>query len=285
VERQYVAIDLHRLRSLIVREGEGGDELGVVRIDNDPLTLASAVADAGPNPQVAIEATYGWYWAVDVLEELGADVHLVNPSRLQWGDRRVKNDYRDCKELLDRMRLHKLPEAWIAPPRVRELRELVRYRHKLVCVRTGLKTQVKAVLAKHGLRPPLEDLWGPGGTAYLDAVELDDGYLIRVESLRDLVALVNREVAMLDRVIHERFRDDPGYRAVQAIDGVGRVLAALFVAEIGDVHRFPNRGAVLVGRLDALAQGVRQQGAARPPHQDGMWAHPVEWCSRNPIRR
>ena len=185
VERRYVAIDLHRLRSLIVREDEGGDEVGVVRIDNDPLALAAAVAEAGPEPQVAMEATYGWYWAVDVLEELGAEVKLVNPSGLAWGDRRVKNDYRDCKELLDRMRLHKLPEAWIAPPLVRELRELVRYRFKLVCLRTGLKAQVKAVLAKHGLHPPVNDLWGLAGTAYLNSLELDNGYHIRIESLRD----------------------------------------------------------------------------------------------------
>ena len=114
VEREYVAVDLHRLRSLIVREDDRGEEVGVVRIDNDPVALALAVAQAGPEPEVAIEATYGWYWAVDVLEEQGAKVHLVNPSGLAWGDRRVKNDYRDCKELLDRLRLHKLPEAWIA---------------------------------------------------------------------------------------------------------------------------------------------------------------------------
>src|SRR5436305_5399582 len=138
------------------------------------------------------------------------------------------------------MRLHKLPEAWIAPPPLRELRELVRYRHKLLCLRTGLKAQVKAVLAKHGLRPPVDDLWGRSGTAYLNGLELDDGYHTRVESLRDLVAHVDREVAMLDRSIHQRLVDDPGYRAIQAIDGVGRVLAAIFVAEIGDVSRFPN---------------------------------------------
>jgi len=240
VERQYVAIDLHRLRSLIVRENEAGEEVGVVRIDNDPVALAQALADAGPAPEVAIEATYGWYWAVDVLEELGAQVRLVNPSGLQWGDRRVKNDYKDCKEMLDRMRLHKLPEAWIAPPPVRELRELVRYRHKLVCLRTGLKAQVKAVLAKHGLHPPLNDLWGPGGRVYLDSLTLDDGYHIRVESLRDLVEHCNREVAMLERVIHQRLRDHTGYRAIQAIDGVGPILAAIFVTEIGDVTRFPN---------------------------------------------
>ncbi len=240
MERQYVAIDLHRLRSLIVREGEDGGEIGVVRIDNDPIALALAVADAGPEPEVAIEATYGWYWAVDVLEEQGAHVRLVNPSGLQWGDRRVKNDYRDCKELLDRMRLGKLPEAWIAPPPLRELRELVRYRAKLVCLRTGLKAQVKAVLAKHGLHPPVNDLWGLAGSVYLNNLELDDGYHIRIESLRDLVEHCSREVAMLERVIHQRLVDHAGYRAIQAIDGVGRVLAAIFVAEIGDVGRFPN---------------------------------------------
>ncbi len=78
MERQYVAIDLHRHRSLILRQNEHGEELGVVRIDNDPTALASALAEAGPDPEVAIEAIYGWYWAVDVLESQGANVHLVN---------------------------------------------------------------------------------------------------------------------------------------------------------------------------------------------------------------
>ena len=67
MQRQYVAIDLHRWRSVIVREDQGGQELGVTRIDNSPLALSQAVGEAGPCPQVAIEATAGWYWAVDVL--------------------------------------------------------------------------------------------------------------------------------------------------------------------------------------------------------------------------
>ena len=147
MERQYVAVDLHGRRSVIVRENAAGEELAVTRIDNSVEALAAALADAGPNPEVAIEATWGWYWAVDALQELGATVRLVNPSGLVWEDRRVKNDYLDCKELITRMRINKLPEAWIAPTEWRELRELVRYRFKLVCLRTGLKAQVKSVLA------------------------------------------------------------------------------------------------------------------------------------------
>lgn len=65
---------------------------------------------AGESPEVAIEATYGWYWALDALEAQGAQMRLANPSGLEWNNRRVKNDYRDCKDLITRMRINKLPE-------------------------------------------------------------------------------------------------------------------------------------------------------------------------------
>ena len=138
MDRQYVGIDLHRRRSVIVRKNAAGEKLSCVRVNNDALSIAAAVADAGPSPEVVIEATYGWYWFVDWLQEQGATVHLANPSGLNWGTGRVKNDERDAIELIDMLRLGRLPEAWIAPPSTRELRELVRYRAKLVALRSGL---------------------------------------------------------------------------------------------------------------------------------------------------
>jgi transposase len=203
--------------------------------------LGDEIAKAGPAPEVALEATYGWYWAADVLAECGARVHLAHPLAIKaFENRRVKNDRIDATLLADLLRMGRLPEGWIAPREVRELRELVRYRHKLVDVRSGLKNQVHAVLAKDGVHVPMTDLFGLAGTALLDSLELDDGYLIRVESLRDLIIAVNDEVVMLDRRIHERLKSDRGYRAVQQIPGVGPILAAVFVAEIGDVSRFAN---------------------------------------------
>jgi Transposase len=137
VDRQYVGIDFHRRRSVIVRKNAAGQKLSSVRVPNDPLAIAAVVADAGPEPEVVIEATYGWYWIVDWLQAQGARVHLANPSGLNWGTRRVKNDERDAIDLVDMLRLGRLPEAWIAPPATRELRELVRYRAKLVALRSG----------------------------------------------------------------------------------------------------------------------------------------------------
>jgi transposase len=171
-------------------------------------------------------------------------VHLAHPQGNDWGKRRVKNDERDARDLADLLRLGRLAEAWIAPPETRELREMVRFRAKLSNLRTGLKAQAHAVMAKNGVLPCRGDMWGPGGTAQLDAVQLPDAYENRLGVLRDLIAVYDREIGVLDRDIHIALRADRGYRAVQAIYGVGRVFAAVFVAEIGDVSRFASAEAL-----------------------------------------
>jgi transposase len=244
MERRYVGIDLHRRRSVIFIMYEAGEKQSCVRIANDPLRLLEEVSKAGDNAEVVIEATYGWYWAVDLLQDNGFSVHLAHPAGNDWGKRRVKNDERDARDLADLLRLGRLAEAWIAPREIRELRELVRYRVKLVQLRTGLKAQVHAVMAKEGVLPRYGEMFGPGGNAQLDAMELAPCYATRVESLRDAIVHYDREVAMLERRIHQRLRNDKGYQAIQAIPGVGPTIAAIFVAEIGDITRFANAEAL-----------------------------------------
>ena len=107
----------------------------------------------------------------------------------------MKKDEGDAIDLVDMLRLGRLPEAWIAPPPVREARELVRYRARLVQLRSGLKAQVHAVMAKEGVLPETSDMFGPKGQRLLDAMELGDAYQVRVESLRDLIDGYDREVA------------------------------------------------------------------------------------------
>ena len=238
MDRRYVGIDLCRRRSVIYAMDAAGERLFCERISNDALPLLEVVSAAGETAEVVVEATYGWYWAVDLLRDAGFSVHLAHPSGNDWGKRRVKNDERDASDLVDMLRLGRLPEAWIAPPATRELRELVRYRAKLVALRSGLKAQVHAVLAKEGVLPSVRDMFCGSGNAQLDALELGDAYTTRVESLRDLIERYDREVGMLERTIYQRVRDDRGYRAIQRIHGIGPTMAAILVAEIGDVSRF-----------------------------------------------
>src|SRR5450755_2251534 len=125
----------------------------MARIENDPVALAAESAKAGPDAEVVLEACYGWYLAADVLAEQvgGEHVHLAHPLGIKgFSHRRVKNDVNDSQDLGVLLRMNRLPEAWIAPPQVRDLREGVRHRAKMVAIRSNLKSQVHAVLAKQG---------------------------------------------------------------------------------------------------------------------------------------
>lgn len=242
-QRQYVGIDLHRRRSVFVRMTPDGTVLERSRVENSAMAFAAEIGKAGPSPEVVLEATLGWYWAADVLAENGAVVHLAHPLGVKaFGYQRVKKDETDAQLLADLLRMGRLPESWIAPPALRELREMVRHRHGLVGARTNAKLQVHAVLAKQGVVVVLSDLFGVAGNLVLDELCLDAPYQARVESMRRLVALHNAEIAALDTAIHRRLADDKAYEALQTIPGVGRTLAAVFVAEIGDITRFQRPG-------------------------------------------
>ncbi len=280
MEREYVGIDLHRRRSVIVRMDANGEQLSSVRIDNDPGEFAAAVMAAPAGSDVILEATYGWYWAADLLRDLGYVVHLANPQGNDWGHRRVKNDERDAHDLADLLRLGRLAEAWIAPREIRELRELVRFRAKLSSMRTGVKAQAHAVLAKNGVLPVHHDMWGSGGTAQFDALEIPRAYSHRLEVLHDLVCFFNREILEIDRQTHLLLQNDPGYQAVQAIYGVGEVMAAIFVAEIGDVSRFGSPEALCswAGSPPSIASPTPRSTAAGSPNKTPAW------CAGRPSR-
>jgi transposase len=241
--RQIVGMDLHRRRSVLVRMTEQGRRLGTVRITNSPDGLARAIGCAGMNPRIVLEATYGWYWAADVLAAAGAEVHLAHPLGVKaYSYRRVKNDVKDAADLADLLRMGRLPEAWLAPGPVRELRELTRFRCKLVNLRTNCKNQVHAVLAKLGIPVTCSDLFGGHGSAWLDGLALPAPYAAKVTALRQLITILTAQVAAIDSAAEGMLISDPGYRAILALPGIGPVLGTVIAAEIGDVTRFASPG-------------------------------------------
>jgi transposase len=241
--RQFVGMDLHRRRSVLVRTTDAGEELEQVRISNDVESLTRVIERAGESPEVVLEATYGWYWAADALAAAGATVHLAHPLGVKAFEyRRVKNDVRDAMDLADLLRMGRLPEAWIAPPATRELRELVRHRAKLVAMRSGWKAQVHAVLAKCGVQVALADLFGVQGNQLLDRLTtngvLPKPFAARVASQRRVLEALDFEIDLFTNLAQGRLARDPGFTAVQQIPGIGPILGAVFVAELGDVTRF-----------------------------------------------
>ena len=263
-------------------DGEG-EVLECVRIENSVPALVEQVGKAGVGAPVAVEATYGRYWAVDALTEAGFEVVLAHPRGIKsMRNRRAKTDALDARELADLLRIGRLATAWIAPPQVRELRELVRYRHKLVHDRAAVKASIHAVLGKCGVIPPIADVFGPVGAKMLDALVLPEPYGSRVASQRRIIAALTAEITAVETETARRLRDNTQYRALLSIGGVGPVMAAIFVAEIGDVHRFATADqlacwAGLTTRVDSSDTKTRRGHVSKQGSRLLRWAA-VEGC-------
>ena len=237
------------------------------------------MARAGEAPEVVLEATYGWYWAVDALQELGAQVHLAHPLGVKAFEyRRVKNDERDAarsgRSAADGPAARGVDRpagdpgaagAGAAPGQAGRAAQQLQGRRSTRCWPSAAS------------RCSMTDLFGVAGTELLDRLQLPEP----VRGADRLAAPDDRRAGLRDRRVRRAWSGAgwpaiPGYVAVQTIPGIGPILGAVFVAEIGDVHRFTRAGAAdLLGRVDAQAPRVRHPRAPRPDHQAGLPAGPL----------
>ena len=147
----YVGIDVHRKRSQVaVVTGDGTVQLNK-NVVNGSEPMLRLIGDLPAGTPVAFEAAFGWGWLAGLLEDYGFDPHLVHPLRCKAiASARLKNDKVDAAILAQLLRADLLPEAWIAPPEVRQLRALLRHRVGLVRLGTQLRNRIHAVAADHG---------------------------------------------------------------------------------------------------------------------------------------
>ena len=201
---RWVGIDLHRKRSHIAVIDEQGELTVSRRIVNDRDTFLELLGDP-ESAHVVLEATYGWEWLAELLEEAGYDLHLAHPLRTRAiAAARVKTDAIDAKTLAHLLRTGFLPEAYIAPRELRDLRELLRHRATLTRMRSAVKNRVHAILAKHGIANEHSDLFGKGGREFLDQLQLRDAPRRRLDSLMSLICDFDREIEATTREIEEQ---------------------------------------------------------------------------------
>ena len=112
---------------------------------------------------MAFEAAFGWGWLAELLADGGFEAHLVHPLRCKAiASARLKNDKVDAAILAQLLRADLLPEAWIAPQPVRQLRALLRHRASLVRLGTQLRNRIHAVAADFGYDHTGSYWTGPG---------------------------------------------------------------------------------------------------------------------------
>jgi transposase len=273
-----VGIDLHRKRSHVVVLAGDGTQLLSRRIVNDPQTFLELLAGIDGESKIVLEATYGWEWLADVLEEAGYELHLAHPLRTKAiAAARVKTDAVDARTLAHLLRADLLPEAYIAPRELRDLRDLLRHRVALTRMRSALKQRVGAILAKHGIQRPYSNLFGPGGTRFLEELELREGPRRRLDSLLSLIGDFDREIDQTSAEIDQRAKTDPYVEVLCQIRGIGRYIAMLVIAEVGDISRFPSARHLCAWA--GLTPTVRSSdGKARLGHMTGQGSPALRWA-------
>jgi transposase len=234
----YVGIDVHRKRSQVAVIDQGGEVLVNRNVPNGAEPILGVLGGLPPGTPAAFEAAYGWGWLVEVLEDYGFAPHLVHPLRCKAiASARLKNDKVDAAILAQLLRADLLPEAWIAPPQVRQLRALLRHRIQLVRLRTLLRNRIHAVLADHGYDRP-GGCWSGPGRAWLAGLELPGACREVVEDDLALIDALQVPIDRLDWEVHQQARSDPRVKVLTQLPGIGPFTALIILAETGDITRF-----------------------------------------------
>lgn len=237
----HIGVDLHKRFSNFAALDDGTGDIIGARLDNDERSIRAFLAQLPGEKQVALEANRNWYWFVDLIEDMELPVVLSNPFQtkaIAWA--RVKTDKVDAEMLAYLLRANLLPTCWIPEQEHRNLREFVRFRTKLIRLRTQVKNGIWALLSKHNLHPPLGHLWGPRGRRYLEGLSLGYPHDQIIKQCLEIIDLLSQQIGIWDEGISERIKSTPELRLLCSIPGIGPVTGITILLETGPISRFPS---------------------------------------------
>ena len=219
--------------------------------------------------EVALEATTGWRFVVEELRAVGAGVHLAEPaqtSALRGPKKHAKSDRADARHLRELLLTGRLPECWIPPDHILDLRARVRLRHSLVDERGEWQQRIRAVLYHHGLpRRSDLDLLTAAGRDWLTELSLSAATREQITIALRMIGALDTEIPAIDKQLRAYARRQPGCRA---LDGPLRDRGA-------DLGRDPRRArrlppVLLLPVCRALRRLGHHRARLRPPAR--AWA-------------
>jgi transposase len=239
---QYYGIDIHKKYSTYTMVDEQGNIMNQGKIDNSIEAFKEVFREAsGINTKAVIESTCNWYYIHDLLEGMVDEVVIAHPLRTKAiASAKVKTDKIDATTLAQLLRADLIPRAYIAPPEIRDLRELLRYRASMVRIRTKVKNKIHAILIKNGINSPFSDLFGKRGREWLKTIEVRTVYLLAINGYLQLIDFLDGQIKPVTREIDLMAKDNPHAKLLETIPGIGHYSAMLILGEVGDFSRFPS---------------------------------------------
>lgn len=253
-----VGMDVHYKFSTVTMRDACGKVVRRERLAHrDRPALRQVLGRWPAEAPIVLEASFGWGWLADVMEDLGLQPQLSNCYKLKQM-RKARGWAKTNKKDADLLSL--LPyeaddwwKVWMAPPEVRDRREQMRHRASLVKMQTETKNRISALFHRHGIFHDFSDLFGAGGRRFLvelcrqggtEGVTLADGALTALRSLVELLEHIRGQLARIAGALRHQLDRSAVARRLDGIPGIGLILAHTLIAEIGRIERFGNHRAL-----------------------------------------
>ena len=197
-----------------------------------------------PSDSVVIEASTNTWTLYDLIAPLVATIVVANPYKVRLiAASRVKTDKLDVWALARLLRADLIPEVWVPPLPVRELRALISHRRRLSQTSTRARNRLQSVLHRHNLKPPTVRPFHPKHTDWWLSLDLSPSESLRVQQDLDTLDHVKRQLATVDEELNRLTTVEPwssAYPFLIQLPGFGLVVSMTILAAIGDVSRFPS---------------------------------------------
>jgi transposase len=233
-----IGCDFHtRFQQIAMLEPETGEVIER-RLEHASGEAQAFYAALGGRARVGMEATGYAHWFEEMLAEQGHELWVGNAAEIRAAMvRKQKTDSRDAGHLLDLLLRDKFPRIWIPSPSDRDVRQLLRHRHKLVCLRTSVMNQLHALAMGQGLCRKAK-MWTRAGRKELDGLALGPWASRRRQELLEMLDRLNSSIEELDKAVIQEAKSRPAAVRLMGHPGVGPVTSLAFAVMIGPVGRF-----------------------------------------------
>lgn len=240
----FCGIDLHSNNSVVVVTDDADKVLYSQRLPNNLADICGALSPYLRELYgVVVESTFNWYWLVDGLIEAGHSVHLANTVAIkQYDGLKYRGDESDARHLAHILRLGLLPEGHIMPQPLRAVRDLSRKRMQLVQQRTTQLLSIGTCVAQQTGNQINGDAIKRLTQADIDKMPIGATEAIGVKANLAVMDALQTQIDGIEKALARHCRDNPGYKLLDTVPGIGATLATVILLESGDIDRFADVG-------------------------------------------
>ena len=265
--QRYIAIDSHK--EYVMVGGMNDQQKWILRPRRVQMSRFRdwALKNLQPGDSVVLETTANVWDIYDVVSPLVTKTVVAHAGKVrQIAEARVKTDKEDVKRLLTMLIANIVPEVWIPPMHVRELRSLISFRWRLSKQITMSKNRLHSVVQRFNLNPPEGQLLADKNLSWWDQQEFSDLTGFQVECDRDIVDHLESQKAKVDQKLAELSNTEPWASDMvflMQIPGFGMLFSMIALSAIGDISRFDSPKKLV--SYAGLGAGVHDSGKK---HQD-----------------